>query len=121
MDRFWYEATFYITILSLVIALTVACTWPRRRGKALLCSYLIVSLLAPLPGYVLGVLLRHGTIDWESLPTQTIHAIGAVLSIVIAGLLLVFVIVARRQDGDEMPAPTGVKPKAKIDEQTPLY
>lgn len=121
----WHAAPFYTRIVLLSIAVIFAFTWPNRRGKALLCSSLVAALLAPLPEYVFRLLFIYEIIPWGPswglAVARTLQLLGALLTIASAALLLAFVVVARKEDGDETSTFTETEPRIALDEQASLY
>ena len=95
MDLF-YVAIDSFTLLITLVTMIFAFTWKARRGKWLLCIFLILSFIASCLFQILNLLLRLGPVDYSMMFIHSLNGMGVFLHQVGNILLLCFVIVARK-------------------------
>lgn len=92
----FYDIIGGFALLITLITMVFAFTWKPRKGKWLLCTFLMLSFIASFLFRILNTLLRFGPVDYSMMFVDSINAIGVFLYQAGNILLLCFVIIARK-------------------------
>jgi hypothetical protein len=101
----FYDITNGFALLVTLVTMIFAFTWKARKGKWLLCTFLILSFIASFLFRILNLLLRWGPMDFSMMFVHSLNAIGVFLYQAANILLLCFVIVARKPSSSLPPIP----------------
>lgn len=112
MNIFYAISNFFALLVTL-IAMIFAFTWKTRKGKWLLCTSLILSLIAAFQFVALTLFLRWSPLDYSMTLFKCFNILGIILNQAANILLLCFVIVARK------PTPTIPMVPIRSDFDTP--
>jgi hypothetical protein len=90
------KAIIYLGPVLTLVALIIACTWQPRRGKTLICIYLLLLLIAGVLFRVVITLVNRDVIEWSSLTARSLN-ISQIISYHLAEVtLLIYLIILRK-------------------------
>ena len=98
------ELTYYANTLLLLVALILSFRWQKRRGKQVLCAFLVCAFLTAIVYRVMNLMVRMDILDWSSSVRRVLDMVGTLANFAGHILLLAFVIMAAKAPPAESSA-----------------